>query len=80
MMENKTEFETIGDVAEQLKYVEKKLKEYGLLMEETVELWKRNPSEKGDCMKSQELRKEGNKLYQKNEMGLAKEFYRYTWS
>ena len=78
MMGNKKEFETIGDVGEQLKYVEKRLKEQGLDIEETVDLWKRNPSEKGDCMKSQKLRKEGNKLYQNNQIGLAKELYRYS--
>ena len=79
MMGNKKEFETIGDVGEQLRYVEKRLKEQGLDIEETVDLWKRNPSEKGDCIRSQKLRKEGNKLYQNNQIGLAKELYRYSW-
>ena len=53
-----------------------RLKESKINVREVVELWKRDPDVQIDCLKSQELRKKGNKLYQKKQFGEAAEFYR----
>ena len=77
MRKYEREFETVGDVAERLKYVQKRLTENGMDLSEIVELWKTQPGVLGNCAKSERLRVEGNKFYMKNQICEAKELYRY---
>ena len=65
MLKYEQDFETIEDLAEQLRYVEKKLAENEIYLKETIKLWKRNASLECDCTRSKELREQGNKFYRK---------------
>merc|ERR550519_42379 len=80
MRKYETEFATVGDIAEQLKYVQKRLIENSMDLNKIVELWKTQPGVLGNCTKSEELRKEGNKFYMKNQICQAKELYRYFYA
>ena len=70
------EFEKQDSISDKLKYVEKKLIENNITVDEVVKLWKRSPEIQVNCFKSQELRKEGNKFYKKRQFGEAAQFYR----
>ena len=76
MKKYEDEFKTCEDINGELKYVERRIKESKINVSEVVEQWKRDPDVQIDCLKSQELRKKGNKLYQKKQFGEAAEFYR----
>ena len=76
MKKYEDEFKTYDDIHDKLKYVERRLIENNIRVDEVVKMWKRNPDVQVDCLKSQEFRKEGNKSYQKKQFGEAAQFYR----
>ena len=76
MRKYEEEFKTIKDISEQLKYVEGRLIENSIKVDEAVYFWKRSPDVQVNCLKSQELRKKGNVLYQKKQFEQAAVFYR----